>query len=187
MSGHPPPPYESVAGLRLDSSSTSAFSSSSGSSDFSTETAFFTDYGGGSSGSQSSSAPTMLASPTPPIPPHEGAERLQGSCSCSCRSNTNLYTFSPKTCLELLKSEKLTVEQLDYERSYMQSLGFDIDTRSRIRTSRALVENALEKQLSFHNCELIERNIRHLNTLTDNISYLCQMTKSKQWCSSLFM
>jgi hypothetical protein len=59
----------------------------------------------------------------------------------------------------------------------MQSLGFDIDTRSRIRTSRALVENALEKQLSFHNCELIERNIRHLNTLTDNISYLCQTSE----------
>ncbi len=135
------------------------------------------DLGGGSPGRHVSPAPSSSTTATPPDPLHTGAAQLQGKCCCDCRIKKNLYTFSPKTCQELLKSGALTDDQLDFERQYLKSLGFNIDTRSRIKTSKESVLAALDNELSYHNCFNADRNLRYINTLTSNISYLSEQAE----------
>ena len=160
---------ESVAGRDSSDSSSSASFVSANSSDF----------GGGSAGSQCSSAPTLSAPSTPPLPSHEGMEHPQGTyeCNCDCRVNRNLYTFSPKTCMEIIRAGLLTDKQIDFERKYMKSIGIDIDTRCRITTSKAALLRALETELSYHNCIMTARNVQAVNKLTSNISYICDTSE----------
>ena len=106
-------------------------------------------FGGGASGQGNGAAPRTLVNATPPGPPLGEVEPLEGKPDSR---QPRPYSFSPKTCLELLKKGVLTDSQLEFERCHLKALGHDIDIRLRISTSRAIVVKALEDQLVSQIC-----------------------------------
>ena len=163
----PPSPGPAVAGLRTPGtpSTRNAFSR------FSLGT--FPDLGGGSSDRHGSPAPDLAVNMTPPRPSVGGTGNSKGkSCNCICRTTRNLYSFSPKTCLELLRSGVLSSDQLEFERLHLQSLGFEIDTvvDSKL-THKVVVQNALENNLNIHNCSLVENTVTNLANINACLSY----------------
>lgn len=75
--------------------------------------------GGGPSVTLNSPASNSLDKSTPPTPPPRG-----GTAAVQGKVPAN-FVFSAKTCLELLPS--LTVEQLNFELTYFQSMGCQFD------------------------------------------------------------
>ena len=95
--------------------------SEAGGRDKTPQAASFSDSGGGSF-----DHPADSINATPPRPSHEGADHLQSECFGDCQSSKNQYTFSAKTCLELLKRGVLTDEQLDFERERLSMFNIKI-------------------------------------------------------------
>ena len=161
----PPSPGPAVAGLRTPGTpnTRNIFSR------FSLGT--FTDLGGGSSDRNVSPAPDLSIIATPPRPSVGGTDTSQGkSCKCICRRQQNLYSFTPKTCLELLRSGALTPDQLEFERIYLKSLGTDLEIGSDL-TDNNVILNALEKELNIHNCSVVENAVINLANINACLSY----------------
>ena len=134
----------------------------------------FTDFGGGSSDRRFSFAPDTSIITTPPRPPIRGADTSSGeSCNCICRKTRNLYSFSPKTCLELLRSGLLSDAQLNFELEFLSSLGLNVDIDAQLSDTnpdRARITHALEQEISVHNCHVVENSIRQLNNIKSSVS-----------------
>ena len=130
--------------------------------------------GGGPSGRSVGAAPDTPVITTPPRPSLGETDPFNGECSCDCQTKQNLYTFSAKTCRELLKSNVLSEKQLDYERQNMKRLGINVDTKTRITSCKNKIIAALEKELNYHNCIDQENTVKQLNSLTSYVSCAAQ-------------
>ena len=105
-------PASAVAGLSTPSSSHPVFSRLS--------LGNFTDFGDGSSDRKFSPEPDTSIITTPPRPPIRGADTSSGeSCNCICRKTRNLFSFLPKTRLELLRSGLISDAQLNFELEFL--------------------------------------------------------------------
>ena len=135
-------------------------------------------YGGGSSGQGIGAAPTALINVTPPAPSPGEADTTQ-VIFVNCQSGKRPYTFSPKTCLELLKRDCLTNDQLDFERHHLKTLGHDIYTQSRIKTSKPVVLKALEEQLILQTCYDYDLDIRKYSNIVSHFSYLVKQAEAE--------
>lgn len=136
-------------------------------------------FGGGSSDRGNGTVPSATINVTPPSLPLvlEEAGHLHGKCNCQPAPHP--YTFSPKTCLELLKRDCLTTDQLDFERNYLKSLGHDIDTRARVTTSKPVILKALEGELILHTLYTYENDIRRFTNVMSHFSYLTEHAEAK--------
>jgi alkylated DNA repair dioxygenase AlkB len=123
-------------------------------------------FGGGASGQGNGAAPETLVNVTPPGPPQGEVGPLEGKPGSLQRP----YSFSPKTCLELLKKGALSDDQLEFERGQLKALGHDIDTRSRLSTSKAVVVKALEDQLVSQICLEYGHDARKYVNLVNHFS-----------------
>ena len=155
-------PGPAVAGLRTPTSSHPLLSRLS--------LGNISDFGGGSSDRRLSPAPDTSIITTPPRPPIRGVDTSNGeSCNCTCRKTKNLYSFTPKTCLELLRSGLLSDAQLDFELEFLNLLGLNVDMKAK-PTDRTLIIHALEKELSVHNCHVVEQSVKQLNNIKSSVS-----------------
>lgn len=139
-------------------------------------------FGGGPAGRFVSTAPGNAAITTPPIPSLGEMDQVEGECGCDCQSKRNLYTFSAKTCIELLKNNKLTEAQLDFERQNMKRLGIDIDVKTKIKSCKNKIIAALDKELTYHNCYDLEKFTSQINSLTSVVSCAAQEVETLRQC-----
>ena len=130
--------------------------------------------GGGPADRSVGTAPDTPVIFTPPRPSLGETDPSVGECSCDCQTKSNLYTFSAKTCRELLKSNALSEKQLDYERQNMKRLGINVDIKTRITSCKSKIIVALEKELNYHNCIDQENTVKQLNSLTSYVSCAAQ-------------
>ena len=110
-----------------------------------------------------------------------GADLSHGECSydCICKHTRNLYTFSSKTCLELLKRNVLTIEDLKYEHEHLKSFGILIDGSNSSESFKVPILNALENQLNIHNCVSLAYQTRQVSRLTSDIAYLAETAEAE--------
>ena len=164
----PTSPGPAVAGFRTPSSSQPLLSRLS--------LGTISDFGGGSSDRRFSSATDSAFITTPSRPPIGGADASIGkSCNCICKTTQNLYSFSPKTCLELLRSGALSDGQMDFELAYLNSLGINTCEQS---PSRVLILQALEKELNIHNCHVVDNTVRQLTNIKSHVSCTAEQVET---------
>ena len=151
-------------------------STEAGGCDSTPQTQSSSDSGGGSS-----DHPVVdMITATPPRPSHEGADHLQSECFSDCQSSNNQYTFSAKTCLELLKRGVLTDEQLEFERERLSMFNIKIARPSKDINDqyRNIILTALENELNIHNCSDHKLLLKKLNELTSFVSYTTEQVES---------
>ena len=87
--------------------------------------------------------------------------------------------FFLQTCLELLKRNVLTIEDLKYEHEHLKSFGILIDDSNSSELFKVPILNALEDQLNIQNCVSLAYQTRQVSRLTSNIAYFAETAEAE--------
>ena len=132
--------------------------------------------GSGPSGLEPGATPGNLALSTLPAPPpHEEVAVLEGKNVCEVGVQTIsscINTFSSKTCLELLSSNKLSQDQIQFEANYLRPLCNDVSVSILSDPDMKTVVNEIKSQLSNTLCFEFEATTKNHDLTLSNFSRL---------------
>ena len=121
----------------------------------------------------SSTTPEILVTPTPPVPPRQEVAQDQGASSKVLKSTETqtisfcVDSFSSKTCFELLKSSKLTPDQVQHEANYFRTLNHERELRHKPNLSEQTINNIINNLKS----EMSESMYTELDSIILNTKY----------------
>ena len=140
-------------------------------------------FGGGPSDDDPSATPAVTVIPTPPVPPYPEVAHVPGASSkvvVCCETQTLSYcveSFSSKTCVELLNSNSLTPDQIQFEANYFRTLNHERELRHKNNLSDLMVNhiaNHLKTEMSESMCTDFDAIIKNCDLTLNNFSYLTE-------------
>ena len=149
---------------------------------------------GGPSDHEASATPGDMVSTTPSTPPVTGAAHLCGKSMFLTPPAFPIETreistqtvahcvecFSSKTCLELLQSNKLSVEQLEHELKYLNLLGCDLIVKPlSARFRSAAMMRTFTNHLSTQSCVDFSETVKIYDSVIHSFSRLVEEAQSE--------
>ena len=141
-------------------------------------------FGGGPPNLATSAASGDHVPATPSVSPYQGAAPYQGASTkvitCDSEVQTLSYcveSFSSKTCIELLKLNSLTPDQIQFEANYFRTLNHERILRPKDKLSQHTLDNItnhLKGQMSDSVCTDFDNIFKNCNLTLNNFSYLTE-------------